>query len=472
MQQIVFHVPFTEGWFPPDGYPIAWYGVMLLLSFVLTGMIWGPARCLKIGLPKVKTQDLAIVLFLTGIAGARLVYMVQYRDRDFADLTFPQLAAAYFRIDKGGIVLYGGLIGGFLGYLAFHRLVLRKFGISFWKLADAVAPLLALGIAVGRIGCYLNGCCWGQPVCDQCQVVPLGGELGQFPLLPAHAREQVCAPPRPGDRLPAVHGLQTSTGFTIQRGEAFGTGDPRSVVAAVEAGSAAAAAGLQPGDRIVEVNGRPNLIALELTGPAELVDEAVKRTKGGTVLGSRNEGGLPTARIGFDSADAYHLAAAELLVLRTQGLIANARDVLWEQVREWREDRKGQNTISLIVERAGQSVPVAFTPRTVPFYPTQLYETISMFLLIGLLLAFQPFRRHDGQVMVVAILGYAIHRFLNEAIRIEPTYWLGLTLSQWISVGIFTAGVLMEAYLRLTQPKLPPGELPLGYGVEPAKAGV
>jgi prolipoprotein diacylglyceryltransferase len=108
--------------------------------------------------------------------------------------------------------------------------------------------------------------------------------------------------------------------------------------------------------------------------------------------------------------------------------------------------------------------PVKFTPRTVPFFPTQLYETVSMVLLVFLLLAFQPFRRHDGQVLVLLMVGYSIHRFLNEAIRIEPTYALGLTLSQWISVGIFAAAVLIEVYLRLTMPKLPPGAVLLSHG--------
>ena len=60
-----------------------------------------------------------------------------------------------------------------------------------------------------------------------------------------------------------------------------------------------------------------------------------------------------------------------------------------------------------------------------------------------MLLAFHPFRRHDGQLMVVLMLGYAVHRFLNESIRIEPTYAAGLTLSQWGSIGIFAAAVLL-----------------------------
>ena len=71
-------------------------------------------------------------------------------------------------------------------------------------------------------------------------------------------------------------------------------------------------------------------------------------------------------------------------------------------------------------------------------------------------------------VLVLLMVGYAAHRFLNEAIRIEPSYSIagsdyGLTLSQWISVLIFILAVGMELYLRATRPKLPPGAVPLGY---------
>lgn len=73
-------------------------------------------------------------------------------------------------------------------------------------------------------------------------------------------------------------------------------------------------------------------------------------------------------------------------------------------------------------------------------------------------------------MMVLLMLGYSAHRFLNEALRIEPTYALDLTLSQWISLGIFAAGLLLEAYLRLTMPRLPAGLTPLSEGVTPLTA--
>ena len=95
---------------------------------------------------------------------------------------------------------------------------------------------------------------------------------------------------------------------------------------------------------------------------------------------------------------------------------------------------------------------LAFAPRTIGLYPTQLYETVSMVLLILLLLAYYPFRRHDGQLMVVLMIGYAVHRFINESLRIEPSYALGLTLSQWGSVVVLAAAIGIEIFLWRTMP--------------------
>ena len=462
MQQVLFHLPFTAGLLSADGVPVYGFGAMLFLTFVVAAMIWGPSRAKKIGMPDGRLQDLSIILFVTGIAGARVVYMLQYRNQYSADLV--GLLKEFVQIWNGGIVVYGAVFGGLVGYAGFRWFVLRKFRISGWKLADVVAPLIATGMGIGRIGCYLNGCCWGQPACPETMPVPLVASLGEFPLLPAHARDQVCRPPSERDRMPQIYGLQTTTGFTLTAKPAAGLGDPRAVVQAVETRSAAAAAGMAPGDRIVTVEGLPNVIVVELLGTAEALSAADRRFKdeGAEVLPSAGEETAGAfARYAFADADKYRIAFARTADLRAAGLSVFVSDRLNETVRNW---PRGKNAITLGIVSAGQTEPrtLTFTPRTVPFFPTQLYETVSMFLLVLVMLAFQPIRRHDGQMMVLLMLGYAAHRFLNEALRIEPTYAMDLTLSQWISLGIFAAGLLMELFLRLTMPKLAAGLQPLG----------
>ena len=459
MLQVLFNIPnpLPVG---PHPLPVPGFGLMLLLCFVLTAFVWGPVRAAKVGLPKDKLADMGMWLFLAGIAGARLLYMVQYRHQ-FAGLTAVELVGEFFSIWNGGIVFYGSMAGGVLGYILFRRAVLTKLGIKDWQLGDVIAPLIALGLAVGRIGCYLNGCCWGQPVCEVTQPVPLPPPLGQFPVLPALSRRQVCEPATDKDRLPELRGLQTATGFTLTpRPDRPEAGDPRGVVSAVEPGSAAERAGLRPGDRVVGVNNGPNRAVLELSGSPAAVAAARSQllAAGGEEVRPPAAGGT-VARIAFADPVAY---AGR--VPTAAGLSVHAHDDLWELARDW---PRGRNRLDLDVDRGGERVSLGFTPRTVPFFATQLYEVVSMVLLIAVLLAFQPFRRHDGQMLVVLMVGYGVHRFLNEAIRIEPTYQLGLTLSQWISVGILLGAGVLEAYLRLTQRPLPAGPQPLGGAAQP-----
>ena len=132
------------------------------------------------------------------------------------------------------------------------------------------------------------------------------------------------------------------------------------------------------------------------------------------------------------------------------GVDLQTTDRLDELARDW---PRGKSRLTLSVNRNGQAKDLPpFAPQTIGLYPTQLYETLSMVLLILLLLAFYPYRRHDGELMVVLMIGYAIHRFINESLRIEPTYALGLTLSQWGSLVVLVAAVGMEAYLWCVMP--------------------
>src|SRR5205814_1976599 len=97
------------------------------------------------------------------------------------------------------------------------------------------------------------------------------------------------------------------------------------------------------------------------------------------------------------------------------GVRLAATDYLWDEAANW---PRGREELTLGVLRDGKEIDLPpFVPRTVGLYPTQLYETVSMVLLIFLLLAYYPFRRHDGQLLTLCMIGYAVHRFINESIR-------------------------------------------------------
>ena len=92
---------------------------------------------------------------------------------------------------------------------------------------------------------------------------------------------------------------------------------------------------------------------------------------------------------------------------------------------------------------------MTFAPKTLGLHPTQLYETISTGLLLFLLLAYYPFRRHDGELLAIFFMLYALHRFLNEMLRADnETVGFGLTLSQNGSILVFLIGLVLFLWLR------------------------
>jgi prolipoprotein diacylglyceryltransferase len=447
MLQVLFHLPFLKDRFPPDGIPIHGYGAMLFLAFIGV-TAWGTIRAKPIGMPSVRFQDFTIWVFVSGLIGARILYMIQYSDQ-FKGLGVLGLVGAFFKIWEGGIIFYGSVIGGVIGYGLFYWFVMRRMNISGWQLADVVAPLLAFGLAIGRIGCYLNGCCGGQVVCEQCATIPLGP--AHFPLLPSPTRGM----------LVSEQYLQTSTGFAIEShervrrfGEPLSIDDPRSVVAVVEPGSPADDAGLKPHDRIVKVNGKPNLILVDVVGSEDRVRTAVAAMMD---EGGRTKNLTPfRTRVEFDNLEAYDKGRKAALSA-THEIDLYPADTLEESVRDW---PRGNTRLTLGVVRGGQEIDLpSFAPLTLGMYPTQRYETVSMVLLMLVLLAYYPYRRHDGQLMVILMICYAIHRFINESLRVEPSY-SGLTLSQWVSVLIFVAGIAMELYLWRVMPSRWKGEAP------------
>jgi phosphatidylglycerol---prolipoprotein diacylglyceryl transferase len=128
------------------------YGLLLAVAFLVgTWLTLRDARRLRLDEDRVVT--LVLVVLVAGVLGARALYVLEhigeFRGRYLSVLSLWQ----------GGLTLYGGIAGGIVaGLLAAHRLRLPR-----WITADALAPSIALGTMFGRIGCFLNGCCYGRP---------------------------------------------------------------------------------------------------------------------------------------------------------------------------------------------------------------------------------------------------------------------------------------------------------------------
>jgi phosphatidylglycerol:prolipoprotein diacylglycerol transferase len=150
--------------------PIYSYGAMLCLSIVI-GWFLTLGLAEKDGMSRETMANCYFVTALSALVGARLLYVLTnlHEFQQFSDL---------FALRRGGLVAYGGFVGGFVGSLFY----LRKKKIRLLPWADVAVPSLALGLVVTRIGCYLFGCDFGKPLPEGASAWLV--KLGTFPRWP------------------------------------------------------------------------------------------------------------------------------------------------------------------------------------------------------------------------------------------------------------------------------------------------
>ena len=158
------------------------YGAMMACAFLLVTALSRraarrlPAECVAIA--PTQLIDFACAALLGGILGARLFFIALHWE-DFARV--PSEIPALWH---GGLVWYGGFAGGVSGAWWYARAT----HLRFIRVMDQFIPFVALGHAVGRVGCFLNGCCYGLPTQGWCGVVfPNHTE----PVLPTQVFEAV-----------------------------------------------------------------------------------------------------------------------------------------------------------------------------------------------------------------------------------------------------------------------------------------
>jgi len=207
-----------------DGLAIRGYGTMLLLA-VLAGVGLSVYRASRVGLDPEVILSLGTWFFIWGIVGARLFYVIQFWAK-FERPTVAETIFAILNLTQGGLVVYGALLAGGAALLVF----IYKHRLPGLALSDLIAPGVVLGVGIGRIGCFLNGCCYGG-------ISHLPWAVEFPPTAPAFV-DQV-------DRGALyVHGL-------IFKGQ----GSDSAVIERVEPGSAAERHGLKPGQKVVAVGG-------------------------------------------------------------------------------------------------------------------------------------------------------------------------------------------------------------------------
>ena len=155
-------------------FPINTYGVLLALAF-LTALLVAARLGARDGLPRERIYDLGLWMLLAALVGSKVLML--WTEPSYREDPSHLLSLDFLR--SGG-VFYGGLIGAVLtGYF-----LVRYYRLPWWKTADAFAPGIALGQAIGRLGCFAAGCCWGKPTSLPWGVrfTPLGHEITGVPI--------------------------------------------------------------------------------------------------------------------------------------------------------------------------------------------------------------------------------------------------------------------------------------------------
>jgi phosphatidylglycerol:prolipoprotein diacylglycerol transferase len=213
----------TDSQGQPLGIPVRGFGVMMALAIVAAaGLALHRAR--RMGIDPDTIYSLAMWMIIPGLVGARLFYIIQYWD-EFRQPTLAQTLLAAINVTSGGLVVYGSVIGG----LPFGIYYLVSRGLPVMAIGDMIAPSMVVGLALGRVGCFLNGCCYGG-LCEG----PLGVTFP--PGSPPHVRHQARG---------WLYGLRLAAD---QRGV---------VIEHVVPGSAADEAGVRAGQHVATIRDEP-----------------------------------------------------------------------------------------------------------------------------------------------------------------------------------------------------------------------
>jgi phosphatidylglycerol:prolipoprotein diacylglycerol transferase len=128
------------------------YGLMLAVAF-LAGTAIALREARRLSLDEDRLVTVILLVLVASVLGARALYVFEHVEE------FRHSMGSVLAVWQGGLTLYGGIVAGVVTGL----LAARRLGLPMWTVADALTPSVALGTAFGRVGCYLNGCCYGRP---------------------------------------------------------------------------------------------------------------------------------------------------------------------------------------------------------------------------------------------------------------------------------------------------------------------
>lgn len=426
------------------------YGLMMVLGFAF-GILLAQRLARRAGENAEAITHCGILALIGGIVGARIAYIIQHWERHFKPAE--DRCGAIFNITSGGLIYYGGLglaTAVVLAYLWLKRYPVRRY-------LDFVAASLMVGLAFGRAGCLLNGCCYAG-LCRQDW--PLGMRFPMFskPLLkftsfPGPFSEGTDGPSpvysvqyhdrvvHPDERL-LWHGRDGSRRIRLPR-KLHGRLDQDQL----EVMFAPREAIRQPFEALAGRDRR-------------LSEEEWKRGLGQT-------GGLLRGSEHWDEAIGYDEGGDDLLSFAEFHQYLSHRKQLLERrfgSAETRDTAPQWPPGSPQWKRADEYLredlfALAETHWSKKVKPAQALGIVNALLIAGLLLAFYRIRTREGQVFALMLVLYPITRFVLELIRSDNEHDLldwKLTHNQITSLAVVAAGVVMFLGLRRLKPSAGP----------------
>lgn len=355
------------------------YGFALMVGFL--SAVWlAMRRGARVKASPDRVLDIGFLCLVFGVLGARIFYVVHWWTPQFADA--PNKLWAIIDLREGGLEFLGGFIGAIVAVVAYA--MWRRQSLRLYL--DILAPSAMWGLAFGRIGCFLNGCCFGAPAVQPDGHTPKYAWAVQFPF----------ASPAQWKQWEDRQGTLPAELINVDKGN------------------------LQP----------TPLPDRALSMPVE------KRERLKRELADLNDRYVKAQKENPSSAETKQLAA-ELEGLQKKLYAAYPELLFLSRAQRFpsRIDPARPTSVSELAALASRC-------KSLPVHPAQLYATTGAFLLSALLSAMFYRRKRHGVVVATLLALYPIQRFFEEIIRVDnPQDSAGLTVSQFISVGMFLAGI-------------------------------